>query len=481
MLLEIESLAQFIDLAEEHLGYNHGHLMASETSPVNATHGASQLKRGLSLWDLILYGFVITSPTPAPQLGNAQIISHGHTVSTLLVAMIPMALTAVSFGRLSTIYPSAGSAYTYTARGLNPHLGFVVGWAMFIEYMILLVASGIYMALIVNRLLPEVPYVLAAALAISLITLVNLRGIRWTAFTNKVLMIFMTSILGAFILLAVRYIFHQQGWHGLVSGRPFYDPHTFEWHAFALGTAFMSVTYIGFEGVTTLAEEVKNPKRNVLLATVCVCVLVGLFSMLQMYVAQQVWPEYQHYQNVDTVFVDIARRVGGTLLFNAMAACFFVNFIGTGLTGQVSSARLLFSMGRDGILPRRIFARLDPKRANPAYNIGIIGVLAFLGTQTLNWEGALEVFASVTLFTYAAVNLACLRQFYLLKRTNRKPRFGMEALAPLLAFGFCAADWRYLPWKANVFGMVTLGIGLLYDGIKTRGFRTQPATIDFSS
>jgi amino acid transporter len=454
--------------------------MGSDATQLNATRGAPQLQRALSLWDLILYGFVITSPTPAPQLGNAQIISHGHTVSTLLIAMIPMALTAVSFGRLSTIYPSAGSAYTYTARGLNPHLGFVVGWAMFVEYMILVIASGIYIALIVNRLLPEIPYVLGAALAVGGITLVNLRGIRWTAATNKVLMIFMTSVLGIFILLAVRYIFHRQGWHGLVSVQPFYDPHTFDLHALAMGTAFMSVSYIGFEGVTTLAEEVKNPRRNVWLATVLVCVLVGLFSMLQMYLAQQVWPQYQSYQNVDTVFVDIARRVGGVFLFNAMAVCFFVNFLGTGLTGQVSSARLLFSMGRDGILPPKIFARLDPRRANPAYNILIIGTLAFVGTQALNWEGALEVFSSVALFTYAAVNLAALRQFYGLKQVDRKPRLGLDAIAPGLAFVFCAVDWWYLPWKANAFGMVALAAGLLYDGIQTRGFRTQPAMIDFS-
>ena len=351
---------------------------------------------------------------------------------------------------------------------------------MFVEYMILLIASGIYIALIVNRFLPEVPYFLAAALGISVITLVNLLGIRWTALTNKVLMTLMTSILGAFIVLGVRYILYQQGWHGLVSVRPFYDPHTFNWHALALGTAFMSVTYVGFEGLTTLAEEVKNPRRNVLLATVSVCVLVGLFSIVQMYVAQQVWPEYQTYQNVDTVFVDISRRVGGVLLFNAMAACFFVNFLGTGLTGQVSSARLLFSMGRDGILPRKIFAHLDPKRANPAYDIVIIGILAFLGTQTLNWEGALEVFASVALFTYAAVNLACLRQFSWSKQIDRKSRLSVNALAPLAAFVFCVADWCYLPWKTNAFGLAALAVGLVYDGIKTRGFRTHPPTIDFN-
>ncbi len=454
--------------------------MASNPASAGSTSDAPHLKRALSLWDLILYGLVITSITPAPQLGNAQVISHGHTVSILLAAMIPMALTALSFGRLATIYPSAGSAYTYTSLGLNPHLGFVVGWAMFSEYMILVVSSGIYIALIVNRLLPELPYVLAAALAVGLITFVNLLGIRWTALANKVLMFLMTSILGIFMLLAVRYIFHQQGWHGLVSIQPFYDSHTFDLHAFALGIAFMSVTYMGFDGVTTLAEEVKNPKRNVLLATVLVCVIVGLFSMLQMYLAQQVWPEYQNYQNVDTVFVDIARRVGGVLLFNAMAACFLINFFGTGLTGQVSSARLLFSMGRDGILPRKIFAHLDPKRANPAYNIGIIGMLAFLGTQALNWEGALEVFSSVALFTYGAVNLACLRQFYSLKQVGRKSRLVVDALAPSLAFLFCVADWLYLPWKTNAFGLVTLGVGLLYDAIITRGFRTQPKMIDFS-
>ena len=135
-----------------------------------------------------------------------------------------------------------------------------------------------------------------------------------------------------------------------------------------------------------------------------------------------------------------------------MAARFFINFVGTGLTGQVSSARLLFSMGRDGFLPRTISARLDAKRSNPIHNIWIIGVLAFLGTQALNCEGALEVFSSVALFAYAAVNLACLRQFYWLKQADRKPRLGVDALAPFLAFAFCLADWCICLGKQTLSG-----------------------------
>src|SRR3981189_2215096 len=123
---------------------------SSESAPP-----APRLKRVLGLWDLIYYGIILISPIAVvPMFGEAQILSQGHAVTTLLAAMVAMTATAVSFGRMATVYPSAGSVYTYVSRGFNPYIGFVIGWAMFLEYLIQPLQNSLYAALTIQRLVP---------------------------------------------------------------------------------------------------------------------------------------------------------------------------------------------------------------------------------------------------------------------------------------------------------------------------------------
>ena len=218
----------------------------------------------------------------------------------------------------------------------------------------------------------------------------NLRGIRTTAHTNVVLVAIMSVVIGVFIILAIRYLFHFQGWSGLISYRPFYDSSQFQVQALIAGTSFAALTYIGFDGITTLAEDVENPKRNVMLATVLVCIFTGLFSGLQIYLAQRVWPDYQSFPNLETAFMDVTRRVGGPLLFNALGAIMIVGGFGAAMGTQVGAARLLFGMGRDNVVPRKIFAYLDPRRNTPSYNIIFIALFAFVGAMTLTFEQGAE-------------------------------------------------------------------------------------------
>jgi amino acid transporter len=351
-----------------------------------------RLRRVLTLKDLIFYGIVLVQPiAPVGIFGLALKISRGHAVTTILVAMVAMMLTAFSYGRMAVLYPSAGSAYTYVGRGLSPYLGFLAGWVMFLDYLIIPVINTIYGALTVQRLVPRAPYAVWVAVFAGGMTVLNLRGIRFTARANTALLAVMCAVIGAFVVLAVRYLFVLEGWNGLVSIEPIYNPKTFDFHALRTATSLAALTYIGFDGVTTLAEDVKNPKRNVLLGTVLVCLITGIFSSVEVYLAHRVWPDYQSFTNLETAFMDVTRRVGGQMLFQAMAFILIVACLGSGLTGQVGAARLLFGMGRDNVLPRRIFAYLDPKRNNPVYNICLIGLLAFLGSLWLSYEHAAEL------------------------------------------------------------------------------------------
>src|SRR5262249_15970486 len=165
-------------------------------------------------------------------------------------------------------------------------------------------------------------------------------------------------------------------------------------------------TYIGFDGVSILAEEVENPRRNVLLATVLVCVFTGLWAAFQVYLAQRVWPDYRSLSNPETAFMDVARVVGGYNPFAAFGMILLVSSLACGLAGLLGAVRLLYGMGRDNLLPRKIFGHLNPERGNPTYNIAIAGALAYLGTLTMQWERSVEIMNFGALMAFMAVELA---------------------------------------------------------------------------
>jgi amino acid transporter len=440
-----------------------------------------RLRRVLTLWDLIFYGIVLIMPiAPVPMFGVAQVLSHGHFVTTILIAMIAMMLTAVSYGRMATLYPTAGSAYTYVGRGLNPHLGFLTGWAMFLDYLIQPLLNGIYGALTIQRFFPFIPYALLAAMFVGIMTWLNLRGIRATARANVILLTIMCVVIGIFMVLAVRYLFHLQGWGGVFSTQPFYDPKTFDIRVIWTATSYAALTYIGFDGVTTLAEDVENPKRNVMLATVSVCLFTGIVGGLEIYLGQRVWPDYRTFHNTETAFMDVTSRVGGPLLFQALGSVLILATIGAGLTGQVGAARLLFGMGRDNVVPRKLFAYLDPKRNTPTRNIWLIGIVAYIGTLFVSYEQAGEILNFGAFLAFMGVNFAAFWQFAIVQQSGRKRRWFADVVMPLIGFVFCLWIWLGLKTPAKITGGVWFTAGLIYCAIRTRGFRERPIMIDFS-
>ncbi len=445
------------------------------------TPAQPHLKRVLGLWDLIYYGVILTSPIAAvPLFGEAQVLSHGHTVTTLLLAMVAMSVTAVSFGRMANVYPSAGSVYTYISRGLNPHVGFIVGWAMFLEYLFQPIQNALYAVLAIQRMAPRIPFAFLAALAVGVITLMTVQGIKFTARTNEVLLGFMVLVTVAFLVQAFRFVVLHQHFAGLFSMKPIYNPATFNLRALAAGTSLAALVFVGFDGVSILAEEVKNPKRNVLLASVLVCVFTGLFSGLQVYLAQRVWPDHTTLLNPETAFMDVARMASGPLLFTAYGIMLLISSIACGLAGHVGAARLLYSMGRDDVLPKKIFGYLSPKKSNPIYNVWIVGILAYIGVLTIPWEHAAEIVTFGALLAFMGVNLVSLLHFWFSLGAVRHRNFFIDAFIPSFGFVFCFVLLLTLQTWTKYAGLLWLVAGLVYAAYKTRGFTLRPTLFDFS-
>jgi putrescine importer len=457
-----------------------------ETSPATAP-GAPRLRRTLTLWDLIFYGIVLIQPiAPVPLYGVAQKLSDGHFVTIILIALFAMLITAVSYGRMGALYPTAGSAYTYVGRGLNPHLGFLAGWAMILDYLLQPLINTVWISTALHeRYLPQIPYIAWAALIAGIMTLLNLAGVKSSARANKVLLAVMSVVVAFFVVLAVRYLWRGQGWAGLLSTEPLYNPKTFNSHKILTATSFAALTYIGFDGVTTLAEDVENPKRNVLLAVVLTCIFAGVCSAVEAYLGARVWPDWRSFPNLETAFMDICSRVGGLLLFNAMGALLIVAAFGSGLTGTLGAARLLFGMGRDGVLPKKFFGYLKPGSSTPTYNILLIGGLAFLGAVLLNYIGSAYEHAGELLnfgafLAFMGVNFACFWQFTVIaKKTGNQSKLLRDAILPLIGFAFCGLIWWNLNNLAKSVGGIWFAVGIIYVGFKTNWFRSAPVMIDF--
>ncbi|HKW88613.1 MAG TPA: APC family permease [Candidatus Acidoferrales bacterium] len=467
------SLAIDYELADAHsrLGKR---LMAAAQPQTNL--GGVGLLRTLGLWDLILYGIVIIQPVaPMPSFGVVSNAGHGHVVTAILIAMVAMLFTAISYGRMARIYPSAGSAFTYVGRELHPTLGYVTGWSMAMDYILNPLICTIWCSKAAQNFFPHVPYFAWAIFFALLFTWLNLRGIETSARINAILAFGMGIVIVIFVFEAVRYIFHIPHFGPGFFTHPFYDPRTFSSSAVFRGTSIAVLTYIGFDGISTLSEEAKNPRRNVLLATVLVCVITGVLATIEVYLAQLIWPASQPFPEVDTAFVHISGRVGGVFLFGLVNLTLLVANIGSGMSSHLGAARLLYGMGRSNALPRKFFGAIEPRNRVPRNNVVLVGAIALLGAFLMSYELGAEMLNFGALIAFMGVNASAFVRFFLREEKKRPSNL----FPPVLGFFICLFIWLHLGRPAMIVGGIWMLVGIVYGAIKTRGFRGDLVQFSF--
>jgi putrescine importer len=436
-------------------------------TPTGTTASAPRLRRTLGLWDLVLYGIIVIQPVaPMSVFGVLSERSRGHVVTTILIAMVAMLFTAISYGRMARAYPSAGSAFTYVGQEMHPSIGFATGWSMAMDYMLNPMICIIWCSKAMLNFAPNVPYVVWTFFFFLLFTSLNLRGVRASARTNALLAAGMGVVVALFFATAARYIF-QQPMTAADFVRPFYDPQTFSLGAVLGGTSIAVLTYIGFDGISTLSEEVKNPRRNILLATVFTCVCIGVLSALQVYAAQLIWPSSQPFPDVDTAFVHVAGRAAGPWFFGLITLTLLTANIGSGTGAHLGAARLLYGMGRSKALPASFFGVLDPKKHIPRNNVIFVGVVALIGANIISFGMGAEMLNFGALIAFMGVNLAAFTHYFL--RSNKKKLTNF--LPPLIGFSVCFLLWISLSTPAKVAGAAWLAVGMIFAFVKTRGFK----------
>ncbi|MGB9071999.1 MAG: APC family permease [Terriglobales bacterium] len=484
-------------------------------APANPPVTTPRLRRSLTLWDLILYGVIVIQPVaPMSVFGVLSDRGRGHVVTTILIAMVAMLFTAISYGRMARAYPSAGSAFTYVGQEINPALGYVTGWSMVMDYMLNPIICTIWCSQQAHVFAPGVPYWVWAVFFALVFTLLNVQGVKTSARVNSALAAGMGVVIAIFFVVAARYIFgHPHDGAGFYT-RPFYDPSLWNTKAVLGGTSIAVLTYIGFDGISTLSEEAENPRRNILLATVLTCLVIGILSAVEVYVAQLIWPASQPFPDVDTAFVHVAGRAW-LPMFGIIGFTLLVANFGSGMGAQIGAARLLYGMGRSNALPKSFFGTVDAKHRVPRNNVIFVGVLALVVAllvvvNAFSYGLGAEMLNFGALIAFMGVNLAAFVRYYFRERGRFVDRYltpavtivvmacfllsthlgvaawvvggiGLLVLAvvspPMAGFSICFFLWCSLSAKAWLVGSIWMAVGIAFGAWKTRGFRSN--LIDF--
>jgi putrescine importer len=458
------------------------------SSAANPPAEAPRLRRTLTLWDLIMYGIIVIQPTaPMPAYGVFSNEGQGHVVTSILIAMVAMVFTAMSYGRMARVYPSAGSAYTYVGRELHPSLGYVTGWSMTMDYILNPLICTIWCSKAMADLLTgtrlQFPYpgLVWPVIFAGLFTVLNLRGVQTSARINKTLFAIMGAVILAFFWYTIRYIFHIPQYPEAFFLRPFYNPQTFTVSRVFHGTSVAVLTYIGFDGISTLSEEVENPKRNIFLATVLVCVITGFLAAAEVYGAQLL--SYFHFGKDfgvfsefgdENVFSHVAGIAGGVVMTRVISVTLLIATVGSGMGAQLGAARLLYGMGRSDAIPKKFFGAIHPKTRIPANNVMFVGVIALIGAFLITYDNGAQLLNFGALIAFMGVNLASLTHYFI----RGESRTIGHLVPPVLGFLICLFIWIHLSNLALIAGSVWMVFGIAFGAWKTRGFREDLVNFD---
>jgi putrescine importer len=442
-----------------------------------------RLRRVLTLWDLIAYGIVYISPlAPATFFGVLTRRSNGHAATCILLAMIAMSLTAVSYGRMARAYPSAGSAFTYVGRELSCSLGYITGWSIALDYLLNPTICVIYSSQQAHVFFPEIPYWVWTISFAAILTVLTAQGIKVSARVNTLLAIGMGMVVVAYFAAATLYIFKHPHIGAAFFTHPLYDAKTWTTTGILGGTSLAVLAYMGFDGISTLSEEAKKPS-DVLPATVLTCVAIGLLSALEVYAAQLVWPGADRFPDLDTAFSFVAQRTWAPL-FGVVGLTLIVGSVGGGITGQLAAARLLYGMGRGGALPKSFFGAIDPKRHVPRNNVLFLGaftvcaslILPLIAGEATGFELASSLLNFGALIAFMGVNASAFMRFFLRAPKRTMMNFAM----PASGFLVCLLLWWNLSTQARILGLVWMAIGIAFGAWKTRGFQANLIQFDLS-
>nr|WP_217505289.1 APC family permease [Pseudomonas corrugata] len=419
------------------------------------------MKRSLSLTDLVVYGMIFMIPiAPFGVYGYVNAEAPGMVPLAYIIGMVAMLFTALSYGSMARAFPVAGSVYSYAQRGLNPHVGFIAGWLMLLDYLLIPPLLYVYAAMALNHLYPDIPKVGFILAFLVSATFVNLRGITFTARMNIIFLLAQLVVLGIFLFYAWNAL-HGGAGNGQMTLAPLYSPEHFNFALLMQAVSIAVLSFLGFDAISTLAEEIKgDPGRSIGKAALVTLLVMGAIFVVQTWIATDL-AAGMGFKSADTAFYEIAELAAGSWLATLTAVATALAWgVAVAITSQAAVSRLLFGMARDGKLPK-VLAKVHPKHNTPYMSIYLVAVLSLLICYL--FIDAVDTLTSL-------VNFGALSGFMLLHITVinhywRRQRSGQlirHLICPLVGFGIVAAIMYNMGVDAQKLGLVWIAAGLVY-------------------
>lgn len=430
------------------------------------------LKRTMKLHHLVIFGVAFLTPMIAYTIyGVIATSSHGVESGSICFAVIAMMFTALSYGHMAKAYPVAGSTYTYTRKAINPHLGVIAGWIVLLGYVFFPMAIWLIGASYFSAAVPAVPSWVWLVGFIVITSVINMVGVEIGSKVNFIMVSIQVVIIVAFLIFTIKAITEGMGEGTLASFSPFYNP-DIDFSYMVAGAAAACYCFLGFDALTTFTEDAIDPTKNIPRAIILTLLVCGGIFLVVTYFTHLVHPSFE-YANPDNAAYDIARQVapsifGGIFLIGTIAGQF-----AAGLSAQASGARLLYAMGRDGVLPKKFFGRLNEKRKTPMNAIILTGIVALFAifldvtkaTAYINFGGFVAFFF---------VNISVIAEYFIKQKKRSFKGCILYLIFPILGAILCLYLLVHLDKFAIILGCIWAVAGVIYLLILTKGLKEEP-------
>lgn len=449
------------------------------TAPESPARGGS-FRRNLKLRHLVAFGLAYLAPTVVfNYYGIATSATGGMMALAYLVTMTAMFFTAFSYAQMVRAYPVAGSAYTYVQRSVNRWLGFGTGWVLLLDYLLLPMICYLLFAVYMNEYVPDVPVWVWVVAAAAFGATINIVGARVSGRLNVVVVSLQILFCLFLVGLIVVFVVNRDGSGGLFVPQALIDITRFDGGGVLWAASILAVSFLGFDAISTLAEEAEQPRTNVPRAVLIVCLGAGVAFAVISYFLQLAWPTaYIDLADPDTGIFELLQRLGG----DTLGLVFFVTdqsaTILAAMAAIAAVSRLLYTMGRDRILPQPVFGRLSRRFGTPVTNILItsaIALTAIFYADDLFGAASLTSFGAITGFIM--VNVAVISHYFI--RERRRAGWDLVRFLVLPAIGILinVVLWAGIDTPAKLLGLAWLAVGAVYLAVISRGFRVYPTPI----
>lgn len=439
-----------------------------------------ELKRTLSLPDMLVYGLIFMVPiAPFGIYGGVFNDSGGMPALVYLIGMVAMLFTAFSYATLSQAFPVSGSVYGYTSRGINKPVGFVTGWTMLLDYLLVPTLLYVVAAQAMSGIVPQVPAIVWGILFVAINTFINIRGIELTAIVNRIAVVLELICLAVFIVMGVMWIASDPMSNGFTL-QPFYNPETFDPTLVMSAVSLGVLSFLGFDGIATLSEEAKDPKRGPSRAMVASLLIVGFLFMGQTYIAGCISPDGSVFANdPDNAFYLVAEVIGGKFLYVLCALATAIAWgIFNSLAAQTAISRILFAMSRDDCLPKAL-SKVHPTYKTPYVAALFVGALSIV--LVVIFSTLLDINDISRLVNFGALTSFCVLHFTVVWHffiKNKSRNVFRHLILPIIGFVIVAYVWINLDALSKTMGLIWMAAGIIYYVVLTKVFKKTVTGIE---